>query len=88
MLSISCNFHIDKTVNFFIHKLDTVDDSYVVKIAEAEGSYPDVTIFSSLADLHRLHDALDKYLSTLPAEGVVESERKGDVQIAGNQLEP
>ena len=89
MLSISCNFHIDETVNFFIDKLDAVNDSYVVKIAGTESSYPDVNIFSSLTDLYRFRDALDKYLSTLPAEGVVDCERKEDVQIAeDSQLEP
>ena len=82
---ISCNFHIDETENFFIHELALDNCGHVLKIGETESSYPEVTIFLSLADLRRLRDALDKYLSTLPAEGVVDSERKEDVQV---KLEP
>ncbi|MFH1572739.1 MAG: hypothetical protein ABIG68_02085 [Acidobacteriota bacterium] len=86
---ISCNFHIDETVGFFIDELVLDGDSYVLKIGETELSYPDVTIFLSLSALHRLRDALDKYFSTLPAEGEVDSERKEAVQTAeDSQLEP
>ena len=73
---ISCNFHIDETVGFFIDELALDGDSYVLKIGETELSYPDVTIFLSLVALRRFRDALEKYLSTLPAEGEVDSGRK------------
>ena len=79
MTAISCNFHIDESVGFFIHSND--DDVHVVTIAETRASYPDVNIFCHLADLRRFRDALDSYLSTLPAEGVVDSERKEDMLV-------
>jgi len=87
MLWISCNAHLKESSGF---KLDALDTRYrlgtqILTIAGGDQSYPTITIFCSPKDLLLLRATLDEYLSTLPAEGEVESERKEDVQVA---LEP